>query len=687
MNQQAQASSQDNKDNQSLAPGEFVYEFFQPVFESSFNFDFSSPSKLPAVVQNETSQTGVNQIVSAAATTDPAAILPPAVSSLIETAFSFADNSADSTTKPAQEAIPASIDNLKHGSGATKSNSRVMVRQATNDSGAIIFYGRCNIKPHRIQYPDRSAAEFEYDQCERLIRVLDRDGMEWVRITQPDHKNISTWRSAEGQTCDMSMVVIPDGTYQVISAGGVIQTCTLNGRIVVWTPFTDGFDLKRTLFAIFRSVDKNKDSSLSKEELETAARQIWQEADAIQLISMLQTHYDAICATRRHALCRQGSGITIDDILGFDEATKNEQESRCSAPPHTLTMVRTLFDEFDIAGSGAVDINQIRLACDKRHERDSASAAILQTLYEELRRQYEGNGSSFASKASYLTRADLVQHYKDGYKREITGQIKIAGWGADECWQESETTTRTLFVDPGNPLESILPQAAKHRSADGEMAIFNAVFESIIVQCPHIIVRMICQTGDGKYTVTFPGDPRNPVTVCTPTSSCLAEYLHGSKFGFWMAVIENAYKLYQVEHAEANIDHLKSVERVCNLMNGQSGLWLSTAEMPLAELNNYMRDTFKQRRLMIAAGLRNSPRMSGNRFISKSAVCGIVNFDHRNGRVTVSDPLRDKTADSFSDPTQRNADGSTTLSLNAFVTAFDQIYVEKWLPSDHILHK
>lgn len=687
MNQDAQASSQENSENQNLPPGEFVYEFFQPVFESSFNFELSSPSILPPSVQNEPSQPSVSQIVSATATTDPAVFLPPAVSNLIETAFSHTDNSADTIAKPAQEQIPTSIENLRNDSVSTKSNSPVVVRQATNDSGAIIFYGHWNIRPHRIQYPDRSAAEFEYDQSERLVRVLDRDGMEWVRITQPDHKNIATWRSAEGQTCDMSMVVIPDGTYQVISAAGVIQTCSLNGRIVVWTPFTDGFDLKRTLFAIFRSVDKNKDSSLSKEELEMAARQIWQEADAIQLISMLQTHYDAICATRRHALCRQGSGITIDDILGFDEATKNEQESRCSAPPHTLTMVRTLFDEFDIAGSGAVDISQIRLAYDKRHERDGVSGVILQTLYEELRRRYESNDSGFASKASYLTRADLVQHYKDGYKREITGQIKIAGWGADECWQESESTTRTLFVDPENPLASILPQAAKHRSSDGQMAIFNAVFESVIVQCPHIIVRMICQSSDGKYTVTFPGDPRNPVTVCAPTSTCLAEYLHGSKFGFWMAVIENAYKLYQLEHEDANIDHLKEVERICNLMNGQSGLWLSTAEMPLTELTNYMRDTFKQRRLMIAAGLRNSPRMSGNRFISKSAVCGIVNFDHRNGRVTVSDPLRDKTADSFSDPTHRNADGSTTLSLNAFATAFEQIYVEKWLPSDHLLQK
>lgn len=682
MNQPAQASSKDNKDNKNLAPGEFVYEFFQPVFETSFDFGLSSPPTLPTPMQEASSQASLEKEASAAPN------LPASVASLIETAFSCSDDSTQSNAIHAQQAPPPDLENPAASSASATAKETIGVRQAVNDCGSIIFYGRWNIKPHRIQYPDKSVAEFEYDEQERLVRVLDRDGIEWVRTSQPDHKNISTWRSAEGQTCQMSMVVIPDGTYQVISAAGVIQTCTLNGRIVVWTPFTDGFDLKRTLFAIFSSVDKNKDSSLSKEELEKAARQIWQQADAIQLISMLQTHYDAISATRRHALCRQGSGITIDDILSFDEATKNEQEARCSAPPHTLTIVRTLFDEFDIAGSGAVDINQIRLAYDKRHERDSVSRIILQTMYEELLRQYECKSPGLVGKASYLTRADLVKHYKDGYRRELVGQIKIAGWGSDECWQENETTTRTLFIDPGNPLESILPQAIKHRSCDAELATFHAIYESLIVQCPHLIVRMICQTGEGKYRVAFPGDPNHPVTVCTPTSSCLAEYLHGSKFGFWMAVIENAYRQYQIEHtASSDTDHLKSVERICKLMNGQSGLWIQTTQMQLTELNNYMRDSFKQRRLMIAAGVRNSPRMSGNRFISKSAVCGIVNFDQRSSRVTVSDPLRDNTADSFSDPTHRNADGSSTLSLNSFVTAFDLIYVENWLPSQHILQK
>lgn len=676
MNQSTQASSQDNQDKKELAPGEFVYEFFQPVFESTFSFDFSTSatSAPPASEINSPPTSTINAPTPAIGTHLAESTPMSTACAPLETFSSDVVSQITQQVAPQQVAQPIS-----------PIAPQAISRTAIDESGAVISFGRWNIRPHRIQYPDRSVAEFEYDESERLVRVLDRDGMEWVRVTQPDHQNISTWKSAEGQTCEMSMVVIPDGTYQVISAAGVIQTCALSGRIVVWTPFTAGFDLKRTLFAIFRSIDKNQDSSLSKEELELAARQIWNESDAIQLISMMQSHFDAICASRRHALCRQGTGITIDDILAFDETTKAEQESRCEAPPHIVKLVQTLFDELCTSETGTVTLDQVRLAYDKRHQRDNVSKVVLQTMYEEMRNQFESKNALLISKASYLNRTDFVQHFKAGYKKQIQGQIKIAGWGSDECWQAGETTTRTLFVDPSNPIDSILPQAIQRRVSDPLLNVFYSIFESMIVQCPHIILRMISQTVDGKFKVAFPGE-QTPVIVSAPSSSCLAEYVHGSKYGFWMAVIENAFKQYESERKNASdLDHLHAVERICKLLTGQGGRWVSTTDMQLTELNIFMRDVFKQRRTMIAVGERNSPRMIGNRFISKSAVCGIVNFDNKNGRVTVSDPLRDNSADNFSDHTHRNSDGSTTLSVNAFSNAFEKIYVEEWLASDHLL--
>jgi hypothetical protein len=694
---QGQASSQDkekqDKDKNELASGEFVYEFFQPVFESSsFDYQFTSelsvaaPAPAPPVSQI---QLPIQPVLPAAP------VLPPSVSSLIETAFAAAETSVAETVVEAAETAEApetaetpaaEADTPAPAPNPTSCSDQEL--QAQDDSGATIFYGRWNIMPHRIRYCDRSIAEFEYDETEQLIRVKDRNGIDWIRTTEPDHRNIATWRSTDDETCDMSMVMIPDGTYQCTSAAGAIQTCTLTGRIVVWTPFTYGFDLKRTLFAIFRRVDANQDSGLSKEELELASRQIWKDPDAIQLIKMLQAHYDAICSSRRHALCRQGSGITIDDILAFDAATQNEQESRCTAPPHLVTRVRSLFDELNTTAESVVTIHQVRIAYNKRHERDSVSRAILKTIYEELVQSCDTANNSFASKASNLTRSDLVQAYKDGYKRELRGRIKIAGWGTDECLPTGETSTRTLYVDPSNPLESILPQAIRQLKPDPATAEFRSVLEALTTQCPHLVVRMIAPTSDGRFNVSFAGLPQKTITVAAPDQNALAVYLHGCKFGFWMAILEEAYKQYEVSSASNDDrDHIEKIERIFRLLLGQNGKWIKAKDVPLPDLGIAMRDAFKQRRVMISVGLQNSPRVAGHKFVSRSAVCGIINFDHKNGRVTISDPLRENGQNNVADPLELTPDGSVLVSLSAFSAAFDKIYVEDWQPTDDMFQK
>lgn len=651
---QATASSQNAQDKKDLATGEFVYEFFQPTFESSLDYQFTSgvsdSAFAGALTQESTVAEAIEPTVAAAAAPDmPPATEPPKIARSVEKEL-----------------------------------------QAQDDSGATISYGRWNIMPHRIRYCDRSVAEFEYDETERLIRVKDRDGTQWVRTTQPDHRNIATWKSADDQICEMSMVVIPDGTYQCTSAAGVIQTCTLTGRIVVWTPFTDGFDLKRTLFAIFRRVDANQDSGLSKEELQQASRQIWQDSDAIQLITMLQTHYDAICSARKHALCRQGSGITIDDILAFDEATLIEQESRCSAPPHVVTEVKALFDELSTSGEKVVTIHQVRIAYDKRHERDSVSRTILKTLYEELVRSCDSHspGNTFASRANNLTRSDLVQAYKDGYKREIAGRIKIEGWASDECWQPGETSTRTLYVDPDKPLESIVPQAFRHSKPDPATAIFRTVAEALATQCPHLIVRMITPSSDGRFNVSFPGFEKKTITVAAPNQNALAVYQHGGKFGFWMSVLEEAYKQYESSYnSKADRDHIDSLERIFRLLLGQTGKWMEVKDVQLSELGISLRDAFKQRRVMISVGVQNIPRVAGHKFISRSAVCGILGFDYKGGRLSLSDPLKDNGIDSHSDHLSHSHDGSHIVSLSSFAAAFDKVYVEDWQPTEDMFQK
>jgi len=658
MNQSGQLPSQSNDDKEHLSAGEFVYQFFQPTFETSLNYEFSSG---PAVT------TPTAKVPSEPVQLQPVQLQPVQAQPV--------------QAQPVQ-AQPVAIETAPAPSAKEL--------RAVDDSGAVLSYGLWNILPHHIRYPDKSVAQFEYDEAGQLIHVIDRDGSDWVRLTQPDHKNIAAWKSADGRTCDMSMVVIPDGTYQCTNADNIMLTCTLSGRVIVWTAFTDGFDLKRTLFSIFRRVDANQDSGLSKEELDTAARQVWHDPDAVQLIKMLQTHYDAICYSRKHALCRQGAGITIDDILGFDAATASEQDARSTAPPHVVTRVRMLFDELNTSPEKVVTIHQVRIAYDKRHLRDSVTSTILKTLYEELKRANESANPSFASQTNNLTRSDLVQNYKNGYKREIKGQIKISGWGADDCGQTGDASgsQSSIYIDAANPMESILPKAIKQIKPDTETAVFRAILEALAAQCPHLIVRMLSQSHDGEFTVSFPGLPHEKLSVELPNKEILSSYVHINKFGSWMAILEEAYKKHEASRTGINdLDHFEKAERIFKLLLGQKGKLLNLKSMQLSNLGSTLRDVFKQRRVMIAIGKQNTPRVSGNKFVSRSSVCGIVDFDFKNGRITVSDALKENCVDSGSDPLNHTLDGSVLVSLSAFADAFDFVYVEDWQPTDDMFQK
>ncbi len=212
MNQSAQTSSQDNKEQKKNWQLEnSAYEFFQPVFDSNLTYEFASgtpnngmtqtPTIVTTAMTSSTAMTATNPSIAPLAPLAPlspltpltpigskpstapltpvapvapvaltAAVspiaktageetvnlaatvqaLPPSVSTLIEAAFSCETSTLQTVESLAEQArSAASVD-----------------KQVTDDSGAVISYGRWNIKPHRIRYPDRSVAEFEYDESE-----------------------------------------------------------------------------------------------------------------------------------------------------------------------------------------------------------------------------------------------------------------------------------------------------------------------------------------------------------------------------------------------------------------------------------------------------------------------------------------------------------------------------------------
>jgi hypothetical protein len=69
---------------------------------------------------------------------------------------------------------------------------------------------------------------------------------------------------------------------------------------------------------------------------------------------------------------------------------------------------------------------------------------------------------------------------------------------------------------------------------------FLASVAAVADTIPHVIEKMITQTPDGKFTVTFPGLADKPVTVDPPSNIELAMFAKSTKYGTWVAVLEKA---------------------------------------------------------------------------------------------------------------------------------------------------
>jgi hypothetical protein len=100
-------------------------------------------------------------------------------------------------------------------------------------------------------------------------------------------------------------------------------------------------------------------------------------------------------------------------------------------------------------------------------------------------------------------------------------------------------------INGNNPTESIKPEAV-YQGQVGDCWILACV--GSLAATPHgkqSIKNMIEDNGDGSYTVTFPGDPKHPVTVTELTQAELAHGAAPTENGIWVAVLEKAYGKYK----------------------------------------------------------------------------------------------------------------------------------------------
>ena len=157
----------------------------------------------------------------------------------------------------------------------------------------------------------------------------------------------------------------------------------------------------------------------------------------------------------------------------------------------------------------------------------------------------------------------LQQHFDDGRlegtgisNNDIARTVYLMPRGGANGLYPISITERTqesqqqgvcldLYLHPENPKQDVNPEAVG-QGLIGD-CYFLASLASVASSNPELIVKMITDNGNGTYTVTFPGDPKHPVTVDAPTEAEMGLFNKGGKEGTWACVLEKAYGRYRQE--------------------------------------------------------------------------------------------------------------------------------------------
>lgn len=73
---------------------------------------------------------------------------------------------------------------------------------------------------------------------------------------------------------------------------------------------------------------------------------------------------------------------------------------------------------------------------------------------------------------------------------------------------------------------------------------FVSSVAAVAQMSPDTIKKMIVDNKDGTYTVVFPGDKDEPITISAPTETERGLYNGSSEYGIWGSVLEKAYGAY-----------------------------------------------------------------------------------------------------------------------------------------------
>jgi hypothetical protein len=195
---------------------------------------------------------------------------------------------------------------------------------------------------------------------------------------------------------------------------------------------------------------------------------------------------------------------------------------------------------------------------------------------------------------------------------------------------------------------------------------------------PQAIVRLIARGSDGKFTVSFPGNP--PIRVPAPTDAELATYTN-ARDGLWLSVLEKAYAIVRIKAEPTQASTKEPLDSV-GFRTGNPGVVELLTGHPSKAIDlpaNSHRPADEALRRELRARFQTAFRdhlavMLGNSHHDYA----IVAYEPASDLVTIHNPYNRGGSETYPDGTKVTFtdEGFFTLSTTQLVNYFNYMYFE-----------
>jgi hypothetical protein len=586
----------------------------------------------------------------------------------------------------------------EQGQGNSSINFAGPAKQIIDSNQAVLTYPTWQILPSRVTYANGAKVDFEYDERGDVCKIIEQPGMEWNKAEKVDD-TFYKWNRSDGKNFSLNIRVLPDGNYQLLNQNGNVNTFTTAGKMYQSKPFSPKFDIRQSVVRVFRRLNKGEDGLLSKSDLNQGVSAQWNNEDDAQLVAMMKVHFELIQIFRDKAILKIGRGITIDEVLDYDDRMRLLFKSEAS--PESMKTIGALFDAIDSDGDQNISLAELKEKISQQKltstQKTSFNYILLHT--EKLHAFTPGG---YVDRTERMTKNEFLAHYTDVYHQEIGRYIHAGGWGLEKVWRTTMEAKRSLYADLNQPSASIRLEAIKQGQVGD--CLFLAALGSLIAVRPQSILKLINQNENGTFTVIFPGAADIPIVVAAPTSTELALYAKGSAFGMWAPLLEKAYGLLVAKRKNlstvipaentATRENFKSLE----ILTGNKTRWEYTQDsfsrafgnckrtVSPSDLRVILRTCFIQKQSIMAGALKGAAPERGEPMIVAMHAYSVVGWDESRNEVTLRNPwgvvpLNASQTDLFrfepgKDIIDDLSEGILKLPLESFYSKFEAICVE-----------